>query len=416
MRYSGISAADDGEAHVLSGRRPRRRVHHQARRSEAPGGRAPAAAYVSAARLAERRGRQDHRPAAHGAGGPRRNPHRAPVPQKRRVLEDHAVADPQRQEIGPVAHVVGADPLLEARLPPGLLGSALVVVEDRELAQHAGVPPACPGRILVDPIPTHRRGQPTDVTQARRSVRLGCAVDVVGADRVRGPTVAVVDEHRSADDAGARVTGERLGNPGKVMGRQIEVAVQLDDEVGECPEPLEPQIEGAHDRPTARAVVPGPGVDCLDPVVPRGELLREFTAAVGRAIVDDHPAPRWQLLVGERAGQPWQMACLVAHGSDHRVVHARPTVPARPDVTLRRSHDSRSRPTTHGHDHRTHAAATRPLERRRPAPPCAPQPIPGRGGPPIPDVATDPADGGRRDRVRVDARADVDLRGPPERG
>ena len=47
-------------------------------------------------------------------------------PQKRRVLEDHAVADPHRQEIGPVVHVVGADPLFEARLPPGLLGSALV--------------------------------------------------------------------------------------------------------------------------------------------------------------------------------------------------------------------------------------------------------------------------------------------------
>ena len=106
------------------------------------------------------------------------------------------------------------------------------------------------------------------------------------------------------------------------MGRQIEVAVQLDDEVGDCPEPLEPQIEGANDRPTAGAVVTGPGVDCLDPVVPLGELLRELTRAVGRAVVDDHPAPRRQLLVGERAGQPGQVPCLVAHGCDHRVVHA----------------------------------------------------------------------------------------------
>ena len=127
VRYGGIPAADDGDTHAAQpapAQKAGPSLGPPVRVSRRPGTSCPSG---GAARPAAPHVPQCHPPGADGEAGPMRNPHRARAPQQRRVLEDHAVDDPHHQEVGAVVHVVGADPLFEACLPPGLLGSALVV-------------------------------------------------------------------------------------------------------------------------------------------------------------------------------------------------------------------------------------------------------------------------------------------------
>ena len=383
----------------LSRLRPRRRVHPG---PAGPSHRRPGTSCRIRQALVPQRGAgcRSSTP-GHGEGGPRRNPHRARARPEaagaRRPCGSRPASPGNRRSMCGAPIPSSKRAFHQGCLAPRLSWRIVSCSSTRACQPRARTYSSIPSQPIEGVSPPMSR---------RHADRYALAAPwTLWALTVSGSNGRGRGQHRSADDAGARVTGERLGNPGKVMGRQIEVAVQLDDEVGSARSRSSPRLKARTIGPPRARGRDRPGVDCLDPVVPLGELLRELTRAVGRAVVDDHPAPRWQLLVGERAGQPGQMPCLVAHGSDHRVVHARPTVPARPDVTC-----VRTKPLPTDDTMATTTELTPPLADHRNGAQHAPAPL-AHSRPSWPthsDAAADPADGGRRDRFRVDARADVD--------
>ena len=131
------------------------------------------------------------------------------------------------------------------------------------------------------------------------------------------PAAVLGDQRDAADDAGARIARERLGDPLEVVRRQEQVAVELDHDVGLLAQLVAAALERAHDRRSARPLVRAVGRDDLviqswRSGVPLGDLAR----AVGRAVVDDDPLLRPVRLGDHRLGRAREVLGLVAHGRD----------------------------------------------------------------------------------------------------
>jgi hypothetical protein len=240
--------------------------------------------------------------------------------EQRRSLGEHPIGDSQQHEVPPVAHVVGTDALLPASGRPALARAARLVVEDRELAEHVHVPAARASGVLIDAVPAHRRAQATDRLEAIHPVCLGGTVDVVSADVVGRPALAVEGGRLSTDDAGTGNACECFCHPLEVMGGQHDVAVHLHHDLRAPAQLGEPGVEGTHDL---RAACPRrgglAGVDHGDPGMGGRVAFGDRARLIARAVVYDDPLRRPVQLRDDRVGRVREVLGLVAHGRDDRV-------------------------------------------------------------------------------------------------
>jgi hypothetical protein len=101
--------------------------------------------------------------------------------------------------------------------------------------------------------------------------------------------------------------------------REVQVAVELDDDVRPPVECLQADAERPDDAPAARAGAADAGLPDPDPVVLGGEIVGDRHRVIGRAVVDDHPFEWAQALGEQRGGGAAQKPALVPHRRNDRV-------------------------------------------------------------------------------------------------
>ena len=112
------------------------------------------------------------------------------------------------------------------------------VVAGDDVVEGAGLPAAHAGVRLVDRVPGEALGDAADLLQALAAEELDRAVDVVGRDLEPAPAAILVGlDEAAAGEAEARLRGEARQQGGKPLGRQLDVAVELADEVDSRPSP-----------------------------------------------------------------------------------------------------------------------------------------------------------------------------------